>query len=251
MATRDTGQPVSGITRRDFLKTAAAATAVAGCGLEFAYDPEKAAAYENSNYYTVTFTTCPYCSASCGQRVVVANGATKPDGTAWVAPEAAHPDTALRGQVVDIYGDFESPINQGGLCAKGAGAKQLVNNPYRIGAWSATDAQLAYNGGSHPVNNVFRAIPETGTYASGVAYKRVGNDRNADGSPVWTAIPLATAFSEIATGLVDARGAVDSNNNSKGVAFLGSSHINNEPNYLYRKTIAMFGTSNVEHQARI
>jgi hypothetical protein len=39
--------------------------------------------------------------------------------------------------------------------------------------------------------------------------------------------------------------------NSKNVAFFGSSHMNNEQNYTYRKTIAQFGTSNVEHQARI
>ncbi len=53
--------------------------------------------------------------------------------------------------------------------------------------------------------------------------------------------------------MVTARGAVTDANgyNSKGVAFLGSSHMNNEPNYLYRKLIANFGTSNTEHQARI
>jgi anaerobic selenocysteine-containing dehydrogenase len=39
--------------------------------------------------------------------------------------------------------------------------------------------------------------------------------------------------------------------NSKAVAFFGSSHMNNESNYIYRKMIANFGTSNVEHQARI
>jgi anaerobic selenocysteine-containing dehydrogenase len=35
------------------------------------------------------------------------------------------------------------------------------------------------------------------------------------------------------------------------VQFFGSSHINNEQNYLYRKIVADFGTSQVEHQARI
>ena len=39
--------------------------------------------------------------------------------------------------------------------------------------------------------------------------------------------------------------------NSKAVAFFGSSHMNNESNYIYRKLVANFGTSNVEHQARI
>ena len=59
-------------------------------------------------------------------------------------------------------------------------------------------------------------------------------------------------MTEIAAGLVTARGALPTTTyNSKGVAFFGSSHMNNEPNYLYRKIIANFGTSNVEHQARI
>jgi predicted molibdopterin-dependent oxidoreductase YjgC len=60
---------------------------------------------------------------------------------------------------------------------------------------------------------------------------------------------------EIAPKLVTARGALSATGttayNSKGVAFFGSSHMNNESNYLYRKIIANFGTSNVEHQARI
>jgi len=60
-------------------------------------------------------------------------------------------------------------------------------------------------------------------------------------------------MAEIATTLVSARGVVNQANghNSKGVAFFGSSHMNNESNYMYRKIIANFGTSNTEHQARI
>jgi formate dehydrogenase major subunit len=139
---------------------------------------------------------------------------------------------ATIGKVVDIYGDFESPMNSGGLCAKGAGSLQLVNNSRRIGAWT----------GTHPANPVFAA---DGT-SNGVAYKRTGNGP-------WAAVALNVAMGDIAAKMVTARGAVTDANgyNSKGVAFLGSSHMNNEPNYLYRKLIANFGTSNTEHQARI
>lgn len=218
MATRDTGQPASGISRRDFLKTTAAATAVAGCGLEFMYDPAKAAAYESSPDHTVTYTTCPYCSASCGQRVVVEDATQR---------------------VVDIYGDFSSPWNSGGLCAKGAGSLQLVNNPRRIGAWPAGDPILSQTDGDHPVDNVFLAS------GSDVAYRREGNGD-------WQQVPLTDAMEEIAETLVDERGALDPlTYNQKKVAFFGSSHMNNEQNYLYRKLIATFGSSNVEHQARI
>jgi formate dehydrogenase major subunit len=211
MATKDTGQSFDGMTRRTFLKTAAVAGAAVSCGFELAYDAEKALAYENSALYKVTTTTCPYCSASCGQRIVT--------------------DIATQ-QVVDIYGDFESPMNSGGLCAKGAGSLQLVTNNRRIGAWTTP----------HPVNAVFQA---DGT-SNGVAYKRTGNGP-------WSAVALTTAMNDIAAKMVTARGAVTDANgyNSKGVAFLGSSHMNNEPNYVYRKLIANFGTSNTEHQARI
>lgn len=225
MATRDTGQPASGITRRDFLKTTAAATAVTGCGLEFMYDPVKAAAYESSPDHTVTFTTCPYCSASCGQRVVTEDATQR---------------------VVDIYGDFQSPWNSGGLCSKGAGTLQLVNNPRRIGAWDASDPELSNYGGSHPVNDVFLASD-----SSGVAYFRDGNDD-------WTQVSLSSALSDIALEMKAARLSDASGwnpaamkYNSKGIAFFGSSHLNNEPNFVYRKLIANFGTSNTEHQARI
>jgi len=201
------------MSRRAFLKTAAVAGAAASSGWAVAFDAEKAFAYENSPLYKVTQTTCPYCSASCGQRVVT--------------------DVATN-EVVDIYGDFESPMNSGGLCAKGAGSLQLVTNPRRIGAW--TDP--------HPVNPVFQA--DTTTYPNGVAYKRTGNGG-------WSAMDLQTALGDIATGMVAARGALSdaTGYNSKGVAFLGCSHMNNEPNYIYRKLVANFGTSNTEHQARI
>ena len=174
MATKDTGQGDRGLSRRDFLKASAAATAVVGCGLEFGFNAAQALAYENDpSNYQITNTTCPYCSASCGQRVVVDKRAGSP----------------TLGKVIDIYGDFESPMNSGGLCAKGAGSLQLAVNPRRIGAFT----------GTHPVDPVFEA--DTTTYPDGVAYKRFG-----DGA--WSAMPLDTALAEIAPGLKAARGLV-------------------------------------------
>jgi len=238
MGTHDTEHAASGVSRRDFLK-AAAATAVAGCAFEFAFDPEKALAYEDNPDYQVRFTTCPYCSASCGQRVVVDVKVGSP----------------TEGKVVDIYGDYESPLNSGGLCAKGAGAKQLVTNSRRIGAWATSPhptGKAAFV--AKPATTAFSAVPTgwTGaaytpasyTYAGGVAYFRSGNN-------AWAPVPLDVAMADIASKMTTARGALGANVNSKKVAFFGSSHMNNESNYLYRKLIANFGTSNTEHQARI
>ena len=179
MATRDTGQGASGLSRRDFLKASAAATAVVGCGLEVAFDADKAVAYENDTAnFTITPTTCPYCSASCGQRVVVAK----------TGPNA--------GKIVDMYGDFESPMNSGGLCSKGAGTYQLITNSRRIGAWPGTHPVKNMNG---TADNIFAA--DTTAYPDGVAYKRTGNGN-------WAPMSLDVAMGEIAPTLKTARGLV-------------------------------------------
>ncbi len=225
MGKKDKGQGGFQLSRRDFLKVAGAGAAATTAGLEFGMTPAPAMA----NYPTgsvVTTTTCPYCSASCGQKVVVYND-----------------------KVIDIYGDQESPWNNGGLCAKGAGAFQLVTNPRRIGAWALGAPELAGSNGHHPVNDVFLA--DTTTYPNGVAYRSYGTASGVN--TAWQRVALDTALGDIADKLIAARGTVNAANgyNTKGVAFLGSSHVNTEGNYIYRKLIANFGTTNVEHQARI
>jgi formate dehydrogenase major subunit len=213
------------LSRRDFLKVTAAGAAAAAA-LDFAPAPAMAemplhtvaGGYSGTDTAINRFhTTCPYCSASCGQIIAVGN---------------------VTEDVYDVYGDVDSPINNGGLCAKGAGAYQLVTNKRRLGAFA----------GTHPVNPKFAY---DGTYTDGVAYRRVGN---AD----WDKVSLASAMDAIATKLVADRDSttpvvagLGAASNSKHVQFFGCSHMNNEQNYLYRKIIADFGTSLTEHQARI
>lgn len=205
------------LSRRDFLKVSAAGAA-AVTALDWAPVPAMAEIKLASPDTEVNrlHTTCPYCSASCAQMVAVGN---------------------VTGNVYDVYGDAMSPINKGGLCSKGAGAFQLVTNKRRLGAFA----------GTHPVNPKFAYDPAYDE--TGVAYKRLGNSD-------WEKMPLDTAMDEIALAMKTARNshrtpAAANGYNSKGVAFLGSSHMNNEQNYTYRKLIAQFGSSNVEHQARI
>jgi len=202
----------SGLSRRDFLKATASGAAVAGTvGIDFALAPSSAMAADVAATYT---TTCPYCSAQCGQKV----------------------DVDADGNVLDIYGDMNSPTSRGGLCSKGAGSYQLVTNARRLGVPEHTAAVDGFD-------------------FTGTAWKRIGNG-------AWSPIALDDAMTEIAagdgvnhTGLKAIRGTVTpgstSASNAKSVQFFGSSHMNNEGNYLYRKIIATFGTSLVEHQARI
>jgi len=206
-----------GLSRRDFLKVSAAG-AVAATALDWAPAPAMAqVTFHGADTALDKFhTTCPYCSASCGQVIAVGN---------------------VTKDVYDVYGDVDSPINNGGLCAKGAGAYQLVTNKRRLGAFA----------GAHPVNPKF-AYDATAPYADGIAYKRIGNND-------WSKVALATAMDDIAAKLVAAREGITPGqtnaSNSRHVQFFGCSHMNNEQNYTYRKLIAEFGTSLTEHQARI
>jgi len=204
-----------GLSRRDFLKVSAAG-AVAATALDWAPAPAMAeVTFHGGDTALDKFhTTCPYCSASCGQVVAVGN---------------------VSKDVYDVYGDVDSPINNGGLCAKGAGAYQLVTNKRRLGAFATNDANPTF-------------AYDSNYDSTGVAYKRTGNG-------VWSKMALTTAMDEIAAGLVTAREGITpgllATSNSRHVQFYGSSHMNNEQNYVYRRLIAEFGTSQTEHQARI
>ena len=57
----------------------------------------------------VTDSVCPYCAVGCSQLIY-------------------HRD----GQVINIEGNYASPINQGTLCPKGAATYQLAVNPNRV-----------------------------------------------------------------------------------------------------------------------
>ncbi|KAF0208803.1 MAG: twin-arginine translocation signal domain-containing protein [Actinomycetota bacterium] len=200
------------LSRRDFLKAGAAAAVVGATGADMVVTASRAVAADVAATYT---TTCPYCSAQCGQKV----------------------DVDASGNVLDIYGDPINPTSRGGLCSKGAGSFQLVNNARRLGVPEHTAAV-----------DTFDFTGDTGGNASGVAWKRTGNE-------AWAPMGLDTAFTEIATSLTAIRGTVTPGStaasNARTVMFFGSSHMNLEPNYIYRKLIAEFGTSQVEHQARI
>ena len=231
MGQEDRGKGRMGLSRRDFLKVSAAGAAAATTvnwapAPAMAEMPLKKVGLVTDTVIERYHTTCPYCSASCGQVIAVG--------------DKTH-------EIYDIYGDVDSPISNGGLCAKGAGAFQLVTNKRRLGAFA----------GTHPVNPKF-AYDSTFD-ATGIAYKRIGNGD-------WNKMSLTTAMTEIAAGdrgtggdthdgLKAIRGTIvpglNVDSNAKSVQFFGSSHMNNEQNYLYRKLIAEFGTSMTEHQARI
>jgi len=58
---------------------------------------------------TVTHSVCPYCAVGCGTNIHTKGG-----------------------DVIDIEGNPDSPINEGTLCPKGANIFQLHTNPHRL-----------------------------------------------------------------------------------------------------------------------
>ena len=99
------------VTRRDFLRGAAATTAVGGLtalGADLA--PKVARAQElRIKNAKVTPSVCCYCSVGCGLLV-----------------------HTVDGQIVNVEGNPASPINEGTLCPKGAAVYQLHVNPNRL-----------------------------------------------------------------------------------------------------------------------
>src|SRR5574341_1917089 len=64
-------------------------------------------------------SVCPYCAVGCGQIVTVAEG-----------------------KIIDIQGNYDSPVNVGTLCPKGAAAYQLAVNPQR---WTKARYRAPYS----------------------------------------------------------------------------------------------------------
>jgi len=146
---------------------------------------------------TVTHSICPYCAVGCSQNIY-----TK------------------AGQIIDIEGDPDSPINEGTLCPKGANAYQLAVNPHRV-------KQVLYR---------------------------------APHSDHWETKPLDWAMDRIAHLVKQTRdeGFQEKSENGqflravKNMGTLGGATLDNEENYLIKKLFSGgLGVLSIENQARI
>ena len=143
-----------------------------------------------------TESICPYCAVGCGQIVYTRDG-----------------------ELVDIEGNPNSPINQGTLCPKGSASRQLHEHPARE----------------------YR-----------VKYRRPHGTE-------WEELDLETAMDMIAERVIAARenGWQDTNDEgyrvdrTLGFAHLGGATLDNEENYLLKKAYTAMGAIQIENQARI
>ncbi len=190
---------MSAISRRDFLKIGAAGAggvglSALGFDLTQAYQVKQTLRIAGA---TEAHSVCPYCAVGCS---LIAY-------------------TSSSGQLLQIEGDPDSPVNEGRLCPKGASAMQLA-----VGAQRA-DAVL------------YRARKATS----------------------WSKISWNQALDMLAQRVKDARDSsfvtTDANGNTvnrtEGIAFAGGAAFSSEEGYLAAKVMRGLGLVHLEQQARV
>ena len=145
----------------------------------------------------VHVSVCPYCAVGCSQLVYTKND-----------------------RIIDIEGNYESPINGGTLCPKGAATFGLLTSPLRV---------------------------------TTVKYRAPYSDR-------WQEKPLDWAMERIAQLVKQTRDAHFEERDAQGttvnrtlaIGHFGGATLDNEENYLIKKLFtAGLGIVAVENQARI
>lgn len=198
------------LSRRSFLKAAGAVFAIS-MAYEF-MSPSPLLAVESSSEWKLVNTEeytniCCYCAGGCGSVCSVRDG-----------------------ELINVEGDPDHPINQGGLCPKGATMFQLRN---------IVD----------PATNEIVKNPKR---QSTPLVRR-------SGSSEWEPISWQDAISEIARKVKDTRDAtfVEKNsdnltvNYTPGIASLGGSQQNSEEEYLILKAMRSLGVVAIDNQARV
>ena len=199
-----------GVSRRDFFKISGAGVAATTLGLNLA--PVEAKAEELAiRYARETTTICPYCSVGCGMIV-----------------------HTLNGNVINIEGDPDHPINEGALCPKGASVAQLRDNLARI-----TKPMYRPAGSSE-----WQAV--TWDWAIAEIAKRVKKTRDA------SFVPFSKIKVKEKAGGAEVEKEIEAVvNRTMGIASVGSAALDNEECYLYQKFLRGLGLVYIEHQARI
>jgi formate dehydrogenase major subunit len=190
---------VSAISRRDFIKIGAAGAG--GIGLSaLGFDLAQADQVKQNLRIAgarESHSICPYCAVGCSL-VAYTNDA---------------------GQLLQIEGDPDSPVNEGRLCPKGASSMQLAVNARR---------------------------------ADAVLYR-------APRATKWTTISWDQAMGMLAQRVKDARDSTfvttDANGNTvnrtEGIAFAGGAAFSSEEGYMATKLMRGLGLVHLEQQARV
>lgn len=197
------------LTRRGFFKAAGAAFAttmafeLTSQTPAYAVEPNAEWKLVNTEEYT---NICCYCTGGCGSLCSVRDG-----------------------ELINLEGDPDHPINQGGLCPKGATMFQLRNI----------------------VDPETREIVKNPDRVTRPMVRRPGASQ-------WEEITWDDAVAEIARKVKDTRDAtfVETENGltvnyTPGIASLGGSQENSEEEYLILKAMRSLGIIAIDNQARV
>lgn len=190
------------MSRRGFLKLAAgamsgaAAAELSGLGYDTSSVRARAQRIKEGNEVP---SVCPYCAVGCGQIVTVAEG-----------------------RIVDIQGNYDSPINEGTLCPKGAATYQLAVNPLR---WTKAKYRAPYSDHWEDISL------EDAMEKVAQRFKQTRDDNFIETAKVG-----------------DQEKRV---NQVLAFASLGGATIDDEWNYLHQKLLRAAGVVSIENQARI
>ena len=193
----------NGTNRRQFFRNSGiAAGTLAGLGIDLKPAAAAAAKLKIQGGREVP-SICPYCAVGCAQIVSVRDG-----------------------QIINIEGNPDSPINRGTLCPKGAAAFQLAVNPNRLKV--KYRAPFAKEWEEKPLEWAMDRIAE-----------RMKATRDADFAETWQ------------TKTQDGKAVTKKVNHCSTIASLGGATMDNEWNYVQLKMFRSLGLIWLENQARI
>ena len=198
------------ISRRELFKLSGVGLAAGVFGLSL--DPVEAKSGDLKIRYAKESTSiCPYCSVGCGMIL-----------------------HTLNGNLINVEGDPDHPINEGSLCPKGSSLIQLRDNATRITKplyrapgqkeWKEVDWDWALDEISKRVKTTRDATFQA---KSKIKVKEKVGDKEVE---------------------KEVEAVV---NRTMGIAHVGSAALDNEECYLLQKMMRGFGLVAIEHQARI
>jgi len=191
------------VSRRQFLKAGAGLGGALALGMSLRPIATHALSLKIADAKEVP-SVCPYCAVGCATLISVKGG-----------------------QVINIEGNPDSPINRGTLCPKGAASFQLTVNPLRSKkALYRKPGSTAWE--EIELNKAMDMIAERVKKTRDATFVETMTVKGADGKDVQKKV-----------------------NNTLAIFSLGGATIDNEWNYVQCKLMRGLGVVAIENQARI
>ncbi len=216
----------TGVDRRAFLRTSAggglALGGLLGLGADLRAAQAEVKQLKIARAKQVP-SVCPYCAVGCGQLV-----------------------TARDGQIINIEGNPDSPINKGTLCPKGAATYQLAVNPNRVTqVWHRAPGATEWDKTKTlgwAMDRIAQLVKETRDATFVERYSkdeggRMKDELRTDGTPIHPSSFILHPSTRV--------------NHTLAIASLGGATMDNEWNYVQAKLMRALGVVFIENQARI